>query len=100
MKAGDLLNKIVVVLACLTLLGPAAAKRQPSRAAVAGLRAPLSSLRLSRSCCKQVEPGGTRQGGCGHNVRQVLAALVILSVHVVKPLGLARTLSQFIKSLL
>ena len=28
----------------------------------AGLRAPLSSLRLSRSCCKQVEPGGTRQG--------------------------------------
>ena len=29
-------------------------------AGVAGLRAPLSSLRLSRSE-KQVEPGGTRQ---------------------------------------
>ena len=31
---------------------------------VAGFRAPLSSLRLSRSeglsCCKQVKPGGTR----------------------------------------
>ena len=38
---------------------------------LAGLRAPLSSLRLSRSnklsCCKQVEPGGTRQGlPCAH----------------------------------
>ena len=37
---------------------PTAAKRQP--------RAPLSSLRLSRSCCKQVEPGGTRQGQHDH----------------------------------
>ena len=36
--------------------------RQVVNNQLAGLRAPLSSLRLSRStCCKQVEPGGTRQ---------------------------------------
>ena len=35
---------------------------------LAGLRAPLSSLRLSRSaCCKQVEPGGTRQAYARHS---------------------------------
>ena len=44
---------------------PGHAQREPQGYAgltkLAGLRAPLSSLRLSRSCCKQVEPGGTRQ---------------------------------------
>ena len=39
---------------------------------LAGLRAPLSSLRLSRSCCKQVEPGGTRQCSRARSVRKHL----------------------------